>query len=55
MTSHFVDDGGAGLILTITESVGGVYTVDEEVPYCNINGKGNIPPDIHFYRVVLAS
>ena len=39
MTSHSVGDGGSGLISTVTESVGGVYTVDEGSPYCNIGGE----------------
>ena len=37
MTSHSVGDGGTGLISTVTESVGGVYTVDEGTPYCSID------------------
>ena len=41
MTSHSVGDGGSGLISTVTESVGGVYIVDEGSPYCNIDGKSN--------------
>ena len=34
-SSHSLGDGGTGLILTVTESVGGVYINDEEIPYCN--------------------
>ena len=47
MTSHSVGDGGSGLISTVTESVNGVYIVDEGSPYCNIDGKSNTvePPN----------
>ena len=36
ISSHSLGDGGAGLILTVTESVGGVYINNEGIPYCSI-------------------
>ena len=35
MTSHLVVVGGSDVMVTVTESVGGVYTDDEGAPYCS--------------------
>ena len=37
MSSHSVGDGGTGLISTVKLLVGGVYNVDEGVPYCSVD------------------